>query len=84
VQRLDDLGDAPGDAGHSIISLGEMAEDMGRIARSMAVPVMGDGDTGFGNAVNAYVTLQEFEREGRRRDQHRGPGDAETLRRALG
>jgi 2-methylisocitrate lyase-like PEP mutase family enzyme len=46
---------------YSIVSLGEMAEATGRVARSVDVPVMGDGDTGFGNAVNAYFTVQAFE-----------------------
>jgi 2-methylisocitrate lyase-like PEP mutase family enzyme len=49
---------------YSIISLGEMTEHTGRIARSVDVPVMGDGDTGFGNAVNVYFTVQAFERCG--------------------
>jgi 2-methylisocitrate lyase-like PEP mutase family enzyme len=49
---------------YSLVSAREMAEQTGRIARGVDVPVMGDGDTGFGNAVNTYLTVQEFEREG--------------------
>ena len=41
-----------------------MAEHTGRIARAVGVPVMGDADTGFGNAVNAYLTVQAFEAAG--------------------
>jgi methylisocitrate lyase len=41
-----------------------MAEHTGRIASSVGVPVMGDADTGFGNAVNAYLTVQAFESAG--------------------
>jgi 2-methylisocitrate lyase-like PEP mutase family enzyme len=49
---------------YSLVSAREMAEHTGRIAVSVNVPVMGDGDTGFGNAVNAYMTVQTFERAG--------------------
>ena len=47
---------------YSLVSAREMAEHTGRIARAVEVPVMGDADTGFGNAVNAYLTVREFER----------------------
>ncbi len=49
---------------YSLVSAREMAEHTGRIARAVAVPVMGDADTGFGNAVNAYLAVREFERAG--------------------
>jgi methylisocitrate lyase len=49
---------------YSLVSAREMAEHTGRIARAVEVPVMGDADTGFGNAVNAYLTVREFERVG--------------------
>ena len=49
---------------YSLVSAREMAEHTGRIARAVDVPVMGDADTGFGNAVNAYLTVREFERAG--------------------
>lgn len=49
---------------YSLVSAREMAEHTGRIARGVGVPVMGDGDTGFGNAVNAYLTVQAFEDAG--------------------
>lgn len=49
---------------YSLVSAREMAEQTGRIARALDVPVMGDGDTGFGNAVNAYLTVREFEAAG--------------------
>jgi len=49
---------------YSLVSAREMAEHTGRIARAVEVPVMGDADTGFGNAVNAYLTVREFERAG--------------------
>lgn len=49
---------------YSLVSAREMAEHTGRIAAGVGVPVMGDGDTGFGNAVNAFLTVQAFERAG--------------------
>lgn len=49
---------------YSLVSMREMAEQTGRIAQAVEVPVMGDADTGFGNAVNAYLTVQAFERAG--------------------
>jgi 2-methylisocitrate lyase-like PEP mutase family enzyme len=49
---------------YSLVSAREMAEHTGRIAHAVEVPVMGDADTGFGNAVNAYLTVREFERAG--------------------
>jgi methylisocitrate lyase len=48
----------------SIISMGEMVDRTYHIAHAVDLPVMGDGDTGFGNAVNVYYTVQEFERAG--------------------
>jgi methylisocitrate lyase len=49
---------------YSLVSAREMAEHTGRIADAVDVPVMGDADTGFGNAVNAYLTIKAFERVG--------------------
>ncbi|QAY95487.1 carboxyvinyl-carboxyphosphonate phosphorylmutase [Methylovirgula ligni] len=49
---------------YSIVSLGEMIEHSGRIARALDIPVLGDADTGFGNAVNAYLAVRAFEAAG--------------------
>lgn len=49
---------------YSIVSLGEMVEQTGRIARALDIPVLGDADTGFGNAVNVYLTVRAFEEAG--------------------
>jgi methylisocitrate lyase len=49
---------------YSLISMREMAEQTGRIAAAVGIPVMGDADTGFGNAVNAYFAAQAFEAAG--------------------
>lgn len=49
---------------YSMISMDDMAACTARVVNAVSVPVMGDGDTGFGNAVNAYCTVQAFERAG--------------------
>jgi 2-methylisocitrate lyase-like PEP mutase family enzyme len=49
---------------YSIMSMTDMVAVTGRIARSVGIPVMGDADTGFGNAVNVHFTVQAFERAG--------------------
>ncbi|HWV82885.1 MAG TPA: isocitrate lyase/PEP mutase family protein [Hyphomicrobiaceae bacterium] len=48
----------------SIVSMREMADRTRAIVDSVDVPVMGDGDTGYGNAVNAWFTVQAFEQAG--------------------
>jgi methylisocitrate lyase len=48
----------------SIVSMREMVEATRIIARSVDLPVMGDGDTGYGNAVNTWHTVREFEEAG--------------------
>ena len=53
-----------GKSDYGLISLGEMVEQTARIADAVKIPVMGDADTGFGNAVNAYLTIRAFERAG--------------------
>lgn len=42
----------------------ETADVLGRIADRIAVPVIVDGDTGYGNALNAWRTVRLFERAG--------------------
>jgi carboxyvinyl-carboxyphosphonate phosphorylmutase len=53
-----------GQADVGLITMTEMVQQTRNIARSVDIPVMGDGDTGFGNAVNVYRTVQEFEEAG--------------------
>ena len=48
----------------SIISMREMAERTRVIAGAISIPFMADGDTGFGNAVNAWYTVRAFEEAG--------------------
>lgn len=47
-----------------ILTLTQMAVLTGNICQAVDIPVMADGDTGFGNAINLYYAIQEFERAG--------------------
>lgn len=49
---------------YGFIGLHEMADRTARIVQAVSIPVMADGDTGFGNAVNAYHAVRAFERAG--------------------
>ncbi len=48
----------------SILSMREMVDRTRTIVRAVDLPVMGDGDTGYGSAVNVWYTVQEFESAG--------------------
>jgi len=47
-----------------LLTMTEMLEQSRRIVNAVAVPVIADIDTGYGNAVNLYRTVQEFVRAG--------------------
>lgn len=47
-----------------LVTMTEMADNAGRIARSSGLPVIADADTGYGNELNAFRTVQEYERRG--------------------
>lgn len=49
---------------YSFLGMADMVAASARIANAVDVPVMADGDTGFGNAVNAFYAVREFERAG--------------------
>jgi len=44
--------------------MAEMLSQTRNICNAVDIPVMADGDTGFGNAVNVYYTVQAFEAAG--------------------
>lgn len=46
---------------YGLLTLSEMAEAAGVIARSVGLPVISDADTGYGNELNVTRTVQEFE-----------------------
>ncbi len=47
-----------------LLSMSEMVDHAGRMARAVDVPLITDADTGYGNVVNVVRTVQEFERAG--------------------
>jgi methylisocitrate lyase len=47
-----------------LLDMTEMARQVGAVATAVEIPVLGDADTGFGNAVNAFRTVQEYIRVG--------------------
>ncbi len=47
-----------------ILTMTQMVELTRRICSAVDIPVMADGDTGFGNAVNLYYAVKEFEAAG--------------------
>ncbi len=49
---------------YGLITMSEMVGNAGRIANSIDIPLISDSDTGFGNELNVYRTVQEFERAG--------------------
>ncbi len=48
----------------SQLSLTELADHYARLCDAVAVPVFGDGDTGFGNVTNVRRTVRAYERAG--------------------
>lgn len=49
---------------YGLITLSEMVENAGRIARAIGTPLISDADTGYGNAINVFRTVREFEARG--------------------
>ncbi|HSW10398.1 MAG TPA: isocitrate lyase/PEP mutase family protein [Bacillota bacterium] len=49
---------------YGLLTLTEMANHAARIAQAVSVPVVADGDTGYGNPLNVRRTIQEYERAG--------------------
>ncbi len=47
-----------------LLGLAEMVDNARRIAAAVAVPVVADADTGYGNPVNVVHTVRSFERAG--------------------
>jgi carboxyvinyl-carboxyphosphonate phosphorylmutase len=53
-----------GDPDIALITLTELAEQMRRMSRASALPVLVDADHGYGNALNVRRTVQELETAG--------------------
>lgn len=49
---------------YGLVTLTEMADNAGRIATAVTLPVIADADTGYGNELNAVRTVREYERRG--------------------
>lgn len=47
-----------------LISYAEMADQLRNIAACVSIPVIGDGDTGYGNALNVRRTVQGYAQAG--------------------
>lgn len=47
-----------------LISYGELVEQGQRICEAISIPVIGDGDTGFGSALNVKRTVRGYARAG--------------------
>ena len=47
-----------------LLDMTEMADNAARMARSVRIPLIADADTGYGNELNAFRTVQEYERRG--------------------
>lgn len=43
-----------------LISYGEMADQGRQITQAVSIPVIGDGDNGYGNAMNVKRTVKGF------------------------
>jgi 2-methylisocitrate lyase-like PEP mutase family enzyme len=49
---------------YGLLTMSEMVERAGVIARSVPIPVVSDADTGYGNELNVTRTVREFEARG--------------------
>ncbi len=47
-----------------LVGMSEMVANAERIAQAVAIPVIADADTGYGNPINVIRTVQEYERAG--------------------
>ncbi len=63
-----------------LVTMSEMVGNAGRIAAAVDLPVIADADTGYGNELNVFRTVREYETARRRRHPYRGPGLSEEMR----
>ncbi|MBN9267130.1 MAG: isocitrate lyase/PEP mutase family protein, partial [Hyphomicrobium sp.] len=49
---------------YGLLTMTEMVANAGRMAATVGVPLISDADTGYGNELNVYRTVQSFERAG--------------------
>ena len=63
-----------------LVALGEISAAVTDIVAASDLPVMVDGDNGYGDVKNVVHVLHTYERLGVSRDHVRGPGRAQALR----
>jgi 2-methylisocitrate lyase-like PEP mutase family enzyme len=49
---------------YGLVTMSEMADNAGRMASAVDIPVIADADTGYGNELNTTRTVREYERRG--------------------
>jgi len=49
---------------YGLVTMTEMAENAGRLAVAVKVPVIADADTGYGNELNVTRTVREYQKRG--------------------
>jgi 2-methylisocitrate lyase-like PEP mutase family enzyme len=49
---------------YGLLTMTEMADNAGRLAAAVEVPLIADADTGYGNELNTTRTVREYERRG--------------------
>ena len=49
---------------YGLVTMSEMADNAGRLAAAVRIPVIADADTGYGNELNVVRTVREFEQRG--------------------
>src|SRR5690606_2389022 len=49
---------------YGLVTMSEMADNAGRIAATIDLPLIADADTGYGNELNVTRTVREYERRG--------------------
>src|ERR687886_2562277 len=49
---------------YGLLTMSEMADNVGRLASAVSVPLIADADTGYGNELNVVRTVREYARRG--------------------
>src|SRR5216683_1056026 len=49
---------------YGLLTMSEMADNAGRLAAAVKVPVIADADTGYGDELNVTRTVREYEKRG--------------------
>ncbi|HEX2105024.1 MAG TPA: isocitrate lyase/PEP mutase family protein [Solirubrobacteraceae bacterium] len=49
---------------YGLLTMSEMADNAGRLAAAVSIPVIADADTGYGNELNVVRTVREYARRG--------------------